>query len=162
MNRKGFTLIELLAVIVLIGILAVLIVPGFFNNIEETKNISYNMLINNIVTASQMYYEECEYGDLSDNKYEPYACSISNNTIETTLGALANTGFLKVSDTKEASGKEIKAVLNPKDNKDISDCKIKINKLTTTDKDINNIENYKVTYTIENIDTDDICPTTYE
>lgn len=155
MNRKGFTLIELLAVIVLIGILAILIVPGLLNNVEEAKQTSYNTLIKNIVTSSQMYYEECEYGELSDSKYGVYACSISNDSIETTLGALANIGFLKVNDTKEESGKEIKIVINPKDNEDISDCKIKINKEVDT-------STYKVTYKIENIDTEDICPTTYQ
>lgn len=155
MNRKGFTLIELLAVIVLIGILAILIVPGLLNNVEEAKQTSYNTLIKNIVTSSQMYYEECEYGDLSDTKYEPYACSITSNTIETTLGALANIGFLKVNDTKEVSGKEIKIVLSPKDNKDISDCKIKIIKVV-------DLSTYKVTYQIEKNDTNVICPTTYE
>lgn len=162
MNRKGFTLIELLAVIVLIGILSVLIVPGLLNNVEEAKQVSYNTLIENIVTSSQMYYEECEYGDLSDTtKYGSYACSISSNTITTTLGTLANTGFLKVSDTKEVSGKEIKVVLNPKDDNDISDCEIQIQKVITTETDVNNIENYKVTYTVTD-KTGTNCPTTYE
>lgn len=162
MNRRGFTLIELLVVIVLIGIIAVLITPGILRNVEETKQTSYNTLIKNIVISSQMYYEECEYGDLSDSKYGVYACNISSNTIETTLGTLANTGFLKVNDIKEVSGNEMKIVLNPRNNNDISDCKIKIMKLTTIDTDINNIENYKVTYKIKNIDTLDICPITYE
>ena len=155
MNRKGFTLIELLAVIVLIGILAVLIVPGILGNIGKSNQVAYDSLIKNIVTSSQMYYEECEYGELSDSKYGVYACSISNNSIETTLGTLANTGFLKVSNIKEILGKEIKIVINPKDNEDISDCKIKINKEVDT-------STYKVTYKIENIDTEDICPTTYQ
>lgn len=155
MNKKGFTLIELLAVIVLIGILAVLIVPGILGNIGKSNQVAYDSLIKNIVTSSQMYYEECEYGELSDSKYGVYACSISNNSIETTLGTLANTGFLKVSNIKEILGKEIKIVINPKDNEDISDCKIKINKEVDT-------STYKVTYKIENIDTEDICPTTYQ
>ena len=154
MNRKGFTLIELLAVIVLIGILAVLIVPGILGNIEKSNKVAYDLLIKNIVTSSQMYYEECEYGDLSDVKYGIYTCSITNNTIETTLGALANTGFLKVSDTKEIAGKEIKMIKDPITDNDISDCKIKINKEVDT-------STFKVTYRVENIDTENICPTKY-
>ena len=125
MNRKGFTLIELLAVIVIIGILGILIVPGLLNNIDTAKESSYNSLIKNIITSSQTYFEECEYGDLSDtSKYGEYACSISNNTITTTLGTLANTGFLKVNTMSEDN--KLKIILNPINDDNISDCKIKI------------------------------------
>lgn len=163
MNRKGFTLIELLVVIVIISILGVLIVPGLLNNVEEVKQVSYDTLIKNIVTASQMYYEECEYGDLSDTtKYVSYACSISSNTITTTLGTLANTGFLKVSDTKIVDGKEVKSVLNPKNDNDISDCEIQIEKVITIET-VNNIENYKITYIVTAKSKPGTnCPTTYE
>lgn len=160
MNRKGFTLIELLAVIVIIGILGVLIVPGILKNINTAKESSYNTLIKNIVTSSQMYYEECEYGDLSnEDKYQDYACSITNNTITIRLGTLANTGFLNVKDTKKITvdnkDKEIRIVKDPKNDKDISDCTIKITKEV-------NSSTYKVTYKIENTSTDDICPQKYE
>ena len=154
MNRKGFTLIELLAVIIIIGILGVLIVPGILNNIDNAKEASYNTLIKNIVTSSQMYYEECEYGDLSNvEKYGIYACSISGNNITTTLGTLANTGFLNVKDTDEDV--EEKIVKDPRNNKDISSCSIKITKVVEP-------ETYKVTYQITNIDTNSICPQTYK
>ena len=162
MNRRGFTLIELLAVIILIGLLLVITVPNILSMVSTSKQTSYNTLVKNIVTSSQMYYEECEYGDLSStSKYGSYACSISGNTITTTLGTLANTGFLKVNDTKEVSGKEIKVVINPTNEKDISDCQIKIEKTVTTNTDVNNIENYKVTYTVTDITGTD-CPTTDE
>ena len=156
MNKKGFTLIELLAVIILIGMIAVIITPGVLDNVNTAKETSYNTLIKNIVTASQTYYEECEYGDLSDSKYGVYACTmnVSDKTIRTTLGALANTGLLKISDTEIKNGKEVKIVLNPQNDKDISDCKIKITKEVSA--------NYKVTYKIENNDTSIICPSTYQ
>ena len=154
MNRRGFTLIELLAVIVLIGLLGVLIVPNALSAVEKSKTSSYNTLIKNIVASSQTYYEECEYGDLSDNiKYGNYACEINSNTIITNLGTLANTGFLSVNNTKEENGKEIKIVVDPKTDKDISSCKVKITKEVSS--------NYKVTYKIENNDSNKICPKTY-
>lgn len=154
MNRKGFTLIELLAVIVIIGVLGVLIVPGILNNVITAKETSYNSLIKNIVTSSQTYYEECEYGDLSDtSKYGNHACSISNNTITITLGTLANTGLLKVNKIDETTDEKI--VINPINDKDISDCKIKIVKEV-------NESTFKVTYQIINIDTNEICPTAYQ
>lgn len=156
MNRKGFTLIEVLAVVVIIGLLGIFIIPGFIDSIQNSKHTSYDTLIKNIVTASESYYEECEYGDLSDTeKYKDYACKIENKKINTTLGAIANTGFLKVNDTKIVSGKEQKKVSNPINDKDISDCKITIEKQV-------NPSNYKVTYIIKNIDTNTICPSTYQ
>lgn len=162
MNKKGFTLIELLAVIIMIGILGVLIVPSVLNTVEESKKTSYNTLIENIVTSSQTYYEECEYGDLSNtSKYGNYACRIDlGNSITTTLGALANTGFLKVKDTKEENGKEVKAVLNPTTNNDISSCQITIQKIKEEVVDTNGIKNIRVTYKVIGNDTN--CPTTEE
>ena len=162
MNRRGFTLIELLAVIVIIGILGVLIVPGILNSVDSAREKSYNTLINNIVTSAQTYYEECEYGDLSDDKYGEYSCKIINEsetaTIRTTyisaeLDDLANTGFLNVNDIDETTNKKI--VKDPKTDNDISSCKIKIKK--TVDK-----STYKVTYMITNIDTNSICPSVYQ
>lgn len=157
MNRRGFTLIEVLAVIVLIGIIGVLIVPGLFKNIDTAKETAYKTLIKNIISSSQTYYEECEYGDLTDiGKYGEYACDISNNTITTTLGTLANTGFLKVNKTKPLEdGTEIKVIINPINNDNISDCKIKITKVVEP-------TTYKVAYEITNIDTNSICPNIYE
>ena len=156
MNRKGFTLIELLAVIVLIAIIGIITVPNLLNTVDSSKEASYDILIKNIVTASKTYYEECEYGDLSNStKYGDYACIITNNTITTTLGALANTGFLKVNDSKnDESGKEVKVILDPRNKKkDMSSCQITITK---------NVDaSFKVTYTItSNGGTN--CPTTKE
>lgn len=138
MNRKGFTLIELLAVIIVIALIATIVTPSVIEYVNSAKNTSYNLLIQNTISASKTYYEECEYGDLSDNsKYGSYACKINGSTITTTLGALANTGMLSVNDV-DSNGKKI--VINPKDNTDISSCDI------TIKKDID--DNYKVTYKI--------------
>lgn len=164
MNRKGFTLIELIAVIVMIGLIMVIVVPNILDIVSESKETSYNTLVKNIVTSSEMYYEECEYGDLSSvTKYGSYACSIDNSTSTITipLSSLANTGFLKVSDTKEEAGKEVKVVLNPRNNIDISDCQIKIAKVKKTNTDENGIENIKVTYKVTAESGSD-CPTTEE
>ena len=138
MNRKGFTLIELLAVIIVIALIATIVTPSVIEYVNSAKNTSYNLLIQNTISASKTYYEECEYGDLSDSsKYGSYACKINGDTIETTLGALANTGMLSVNDV-DSDNKKI--VINPKDNTDISSCNITITKTVDT--------NYKVTYNI--------------
>ena len=97
MNKKGFTLIELLAVIVVLGVVLLLAMPSILDSINASRDSSYKILIGNIKTAAETYYQECEYGDLSDeSKYGVYACTIDNNIITTTIGALANTGILKV------------------------------------------------------------------
>ena len=159
MNKKGFTLIELLAVIILVALIGVLVMPTVINTTNQTKQKSYDILIKNIVTSAQTYYEECEYGDLSNNtKYGSYACNINNNTITITLGTLANTGFLSV---KDVDSNNKKKVLNPKNNYDISECNITITKTKNEVTDENGIKNNKVTYTIT-AGTLNNCPTTEE
>ena len=149
MNRKGFTLIELLAVIILVALIGVLVMPSVIDTSNKGKQSSYDILIKNIVIASKSYYEECEYGDLSDSKYGEYACTITDKKITITLSALANTGFLSVKDVDENNKKQ---VLDPTNNNNISDCQITITK--------NIDEKYKVTYTITpNGGTN--CPTKY-
>lgn len=140
MNRKGFTLIELLAVIIVIALITTIVTPSVIEYVNSAKNTSYNLLIQNTISASKTYYEECEYGDLSDSsKYKSYACQINGSTITTTLGALANTGMLSVNNV-DPNDKNKKIVINPKDNTDISSCNITITKTVDT--------NYKVTYNI--------------
>lgn len=140
MNRKGFTLIELLAVIIVIALIATIVTPSVIEYVNSAKNTSYNLLIQNTISASKTYYEECEYGDLSDSsKYGSYACKINGSTITTTLGALANTAMLSVNNV-DPNDKNKKIVINPKDNTDISSCNITITKTVDT--------NYKVTYNI--------------
>lgn len=163
MNRKGFTLIELLAVIILIALIAVLIVPNVLDTMTKSKEASYQILVKNIVTSAKTYYEECEYGDLSnEDKYGDYACKkdIDNNyTITTFLGTLANTGMLTVSDV---NSKGEKVVLDPRDTKkDMSSCQIKITKVKSNVKDANGITSSKVTYKVE-ASSGGNCPTTEE
>ena len=162
MNRKGFTLIELLAVIILIALIAVLIVPNALDTMTKGKEASYQILVKNIVTSAKTYYEECEYGDLSNStKYGSYACQINNNTITTTLGTLANTGMLTISDV-DSEDKDKKVVLDPRDTKkDMSACQIKIIKVKSNVTDDNGITSSKVTYKVE-ASSGSNCPKTEE
>lgn len=160
MNRKGFTLIELLAVIVLISIIMIITVPNVVEYVKSSKETSYKILIKNIVTSAQTYYEECEYGNLSELDYEDdKACIINDNSIETTLGTLANLGFLPTKETYENSNK--RKVSNPINNQDISECNITITKTKNEVTDSNGIKNNKVTYTIT-AGKQNNCPTTKE
>ena len=120
MNKKGFTLIELLAIIVVIAIVAVIVAPNVIKSLNKSKVKAYNILIKNIETAGQNYYLEC------DNDYEnltsinsDYCYKIDENTIEVSLGELAELGILKASGNNNS-------VINPKNNKEIDDCVITI------------------------------------
>lgn len=158
MNKKGFTLIELLAVIVVLGVVLTLAMPSILDSINVSRNSSYKILIGNIKTAAETYYQECEYGDLSDkNKYGNYACTITDgNTIDTAIGALANTGILKVSENDE---NDILVVLDPRDNKkNLNDCEITITKEKKDITDNNGITSSKVMYEVKG-STQDGCPT---
>lgn len=151
MNKKGFTLIELLAVIVVLGVVLTLAMPSILDSINASRNSSYKILIGNIKTAAETYYQECEYGDLSDkNKYGGYACTIINgNTINTKIEALANTGILKVSESDE-NNKLV--VLDPRDTtKNLNSCKISIKKTVSSD--------FKVSYEITTDSNENNCPT---
>lgn len=157
MNRKGFTLIELLAVIILVALIGVLVIPSVIDTAKQTKQKAYDILIENIGTAAKTYFEECEYGDLNNEvKYGSYACTINDdNSIKTTLGTLANLGFLPTKETYEDSNK--RKVSNPIDNQDISDCQIKITKEKVTNES-QKITTVKVTYKLLTLSEETKCP----
>ena len=151
MNKIGFTLIELLAVLFIVAIIAVLVTPSILTSLEESRTASYNTMIDNIISSSKIYYEECEYGDLSDStKYGIYACSINGNTITTTIESLVRTGILT---GKYIEEEDKRIVEDPRNNNDISSCTIKIEK----QKDING----KITYRVSSGSSNNICPQEY-
>lgn len=146
MNKKGFTLIELLAVIVVIGIVGIIVVPSALNIADKSKEASYQILVKNIVTAAENYYQECEYGGLSDEKYKNY-CTKIGTEIETTIGKLAELGILNAETVSSDATNKVK---DPRNNQDISSCPIVIAKVK---------DDYgKVTYKIS-ASNDSSCPT---
>lgn len=123
MNRKGFTLIELLAIIVVIALIGVLASPSIIDMFNNSKDKMYNILIDNIKTAGQNYYQECEY---NDNRI----CTIENNSVNVTIGTLVEYGFLK---------NDGSIVKNPDTGKSLNNCSITITKSMD--------EKYNVTFT---------------
>lgn len=57
MNKKGFTLIELLAVILILGIIALIAIPAVTDVINDSKLGAERATINNIITAYENYYQ---------------------------------------------------------------------------------------------------------
>lgn len=153
MNNKGFTLIELLGVVIILAILVSITTPLVLKSLNSGKEASYNMMIENIVTASKSYYEECKYGDIKNSDGTKKVCG---NTVNLTLGELVNLGFLTGTNEKscDSSGNNCTTKLiikNPKTDEDISNCNITINVSTNT--------NGKVTYEVVSSTTNNPnCP----
>lgn len=132
MNRKGFTLIELLAVIVLIAIIIGIVAPNVIGSFTSGKEKSYEIMINNIVTASKEYYEECNYSSAAVKtkiKCSDHALASGQNGYSMTLGELVKFGYLTGTTENNDDGNTIsvtKTIKNPKTQKDISACKVQI------------------------------------
>ena len=112
-NNKGFTLIELLVTIMLLAIIAGIGTYSIVNLVNATKKENYDLLVNNIKSASEAYYQECKYGDT-------ITCNTNGNT---TLGQLLNYGFITGNST-DADGNQ--KLVNPNNDADISSCQINI------------------------------------
>lgn len=56
MRKKGFTLIELLAVLIILGFLAMMVVPNIMDSINNSSEKALNISVNNLVTATNNYY----------------------------------------------------------------------------------------------------------
>lgn len=157
MNNKGFTLIELLVTIILISILMTISTVSVIGLLNKSKQKSYDILIKNIETATENFYEECDNTNLIETKINAFCVekistiTNTNNKVATvSLKDLVNYGFLKSSSKNNNN----KTVTNPKDNNDIGDCKITITK-TIDSKGV-------VTYTITPVSsTNESCPASY-
>lgn len=140
-NNKGFTLVELIATIVLLALVASIGTYSITAIMKKSKEENYNLLIKNINSAAETYYQECRYSNndmINCNKIE-------NDEYMVSLGDLVNYGFLKGNEKiKEGTEKDKYTIVNPLDNTNISNCEITVK-----------FVNSKVEV---NIPTSDVCP----
>ena len=140
-NNKGFTLVELIAAIVLLSVVVGITSYSIIGIINRNKEENYNLLIKNINSAAETYYQECRYSNndmINCNKIE-------NDEYMVSLGDLVNYGFLRGNEKiKEGTEKDKYTIVNPLDNTNISNCEITVK-----------FVNSKVEV---NIPTSDVCP----
>ena len=149
MNNKGFTLVEALAVIVLLGL--VLSIGGYSGakNIKNWKEESLKIFKESIKSGMINYYNECKHLSTSDaickkdkgDDSEEKISVISSNTLSTTIGALAEYGFIENQGNDEDTGSLI--IKNPvNEEEDLTNCKVSITYYT----DKHNVEKEKQTF----------------
>lgn len=97
--KKGFTLVELLAVIVILGVLAVIVIPPVIKNIDLTRKASYNQVISNIEQTTQLY--------IRDNRDYIAGITTVGNVVYLTLQDLVDSGDLDAPITDPRSERQI-------------------------------------------------------
>lgn len=86
-NNKGFSIIELIAVIAIIMALSTLIFIAVDDKINDSKELSYNMLVNSIIQSTENY--------LLDNSDDYPELDTVNSVVEITLNDLVYGGYLE-------------------------------------------------------------------
>jgi len=177
-NNKGFTLVEVVVAVVIISILAIVATVSVFSSLKTSKEKSYEIMVDNIKTASISLYEEvyanellgssgydlCRYGASGRILDENGLCrkiEIVDNSISVNLQTLVSNGFLNGSNNDKCnvgmSGCNFKLIKNPKvdGNPDIGSCEITIKKFVS-----NNVVSYEISSDNEiEKDGENICPT---
>lgn len=112
-GSQGFTLVELIATLVLLSIIMGIGTYSITTIINNSKEKDYELLVKEIVNATEVYYQECRFSN--------HNCD-SDSKI--TLDFLISQGYLKGNSTifDDVNDKEVFTIVNPKDNKNISSC----------------------------------------
>lgn len=83
MNKKAFTLIELLAVIIILGVLAVIIAPKINNTIKEAEKNTHMTSIEGLIkTATYKYSNNDVTGKVNKNIFIDYKNNLNTNYLE--------------------------------------------------------------------------------
>ena len=87
-NKKGFTLIELLAVIIMLGIVALIAIPAVSKYLNSSTDTTYKTYEKSMTEAAKNWIIECISGNLQ--------CDLpsNNNDERVSLSALIEEGFI--------------------------------------------------------------------
>lgn len=112
MDKKGFTLIEVLAVIVIIGVIAVITVPVIKDSLDDAKlNVAKDSAYG-YKRAVEKYYFDKSMNNLNGNSNGVYTVNSSGNLVKTGIdpividvsGKKPSGGFLSISENEVVSG----------------------------------------------------------
>ncbi len=103
LNNKGFTLIEVLAVVIIISLVLFIVGREVGSTLSVTKNDSYEIMKNNIISVSKDYITECNNRIIS--------CNLVWDNDKTSFSA-----------TKLRDSGYFKDFNSPIDGKDLSNC----------------------------------------
>ena len=67
MNKKGFTMVELLVVLVVLGLLAIIVVPTIQGVLKKSKDKINSINMNQLKDAGKLVGEEILFCELNDN-----------------------------------------------------------------------------------------------
>ena len=101
MNKKGFTLIELLAVILILGIIALIAIPTVNNILKESRLGAFNASMQNIIKAAE---EKCLTEHMKGNTVRQFI--FTNGKVSPSLdvkGDLPKSGIINLNDNCEAT-----------------------------------------------------------
>ena len=88
-NQKGFTLIEIIAVLVILGILAAVAVPKFFDMQGEAQKYAVEGALGALASTAYMDYAKNLLEDPSDTTYTPTSTEV---TVGDFTGSIAADG----------------------------------------------------------------------
>lgn len=91
-QNKGFTLVELLAVIVILGLIALIAVPPVLNNIKTTKEDLYNTQIDLIKAGAVSYVTDAIAHPNVNQAISNMVSNHSQQTITISLSQLQTSG----------------------------------------------------------------------
>lgn len=98
MNKKGLTIVELLAVLVVIGLIAVVIFPVVTDNITDSQNKTEEVQKESMKEAAQSY--------IAENIGKTISFTSEDNNEEISLKTLIDEGFLTGEYKNPKTGKE--------------------------------------------------------
>ncbi len=85
MNRKGFTLIELIMVIVLLGLLAIVAIPKYYDLQQDAKLASDKGVVGGVRAGIYTYFAKNKAYPATLDSATNAACSASNKCFDTVL-----------------------------------------------------------------------------
>jgi prepilin-type N-terminal cleavage/methylation domain-containing protein len=100
-NKKGFTLVELVMVIVILGILAAVAIPYFYNLSTDAQNAAEQGVLGGIRAGITTYYAYNKTFPATLDSASNAVCSTTNACFGTVLsqGGITSSGWTRVSNT---------------------------------------------------------------